>query len=163
LAVSTLEPRKNPEKLLRWFLTSPHLPDDARLIWAGPSGWLIDQGNLPKAKGRRTVTFAGMVSDAKLCELYRQARCLLYVSLYEGFGFPVLDSLLHGTPVICSGNSSMVEFGGPGTHFCDPLSQESMDEAWLSCAAEPTGWSRDDLRQTCTWENMAATLEERVA
>lgn len=163
LAVSTLEPRKNPEKLLRWFLTSPHLPDDARLLWAGPSGWLIDQGNLPKAKGRRTVTFAGMVSDAKLCELYRQARCLLYVSLYEGFGFPVLDSLLHGTPVICSGNSSMVEFGGPGTHFCDPLSQESMDEAWLSCAAEPTGWSRDDLRQTCTWENMAATLEERVA
>ena len=163
LAVSTLEPRKNPENLLRWFLTSPHLPEDARLIWAGPSGWLVDQGQLPKTMGRRTVTFAGMISDSRLCELYRQARCLLYVSLYEGFGFPVLDALLHGTPVICSGNSSMVEFQGHGTHFCDPLSLESMDEAWLACAAELSGWNREDLRQACTWENVAATLEASAA
>ena len=163
LAVSTLEPRKNPETLLRWFLTSPHLPENARLVWAGPSGWLIDQSNLPRATGNRTVTFAGMVSDARLCELYRQARCLTYVSLYEGFGFPVLDALLHNTPVICSGNSSMLEFAGPGVHTCDPLDSQSMDEAWLACKAEPNGWNRDDLKLSCTWENVAETLEARAA
>ena len=163
LAVSTLEPRKNPETLLRWFLTSPHLPENARLVWAGPSGWLIDQSNLPRATGNRTVTFAGMVSDARLCELYRQARCLTYVSLYEGFGFPVLDALLHNTPVICSGNSSMLEFAGPGVHTCDPLDSQSMAEAWLACKAEPNGWNRDDLKLSCTWENMAQTLERLAA
>ncbi len=163
LAVSTLEPRKNPENLLRWFLTSPNLPRDARLVWAGPSGWLVDRDRLPKASGNRTVTFAGMVSDAALCELYRSARCLVYVSLYEGFGFPVLDALLHGTPVLCSGNSSMVEFAGPGVHFCDPLDIQSMDEAWTSCAAEAGGWNRQDLKQSCSWENVAATLEAKAA
>jgi len=163
LAVSTLEPRKNPENLLRWFLTSPNLPADAQLVWAGPSGWLIDQSKLPKATGNRTVTFPGMVSDARLCELYRQARCLVYVSLYEGFGFPVLDALLHGTPVICSGNSSMLEFAGPGVHLCDPLDIQSIDEAWQTCAAEPAGWSRADLAESCTWDNVARQLTRLAA
>ena len=163
LAVSTLEPRKNPENLLRWFLTSPNLPKDAQLVWAGPSGWLIDRGNLPQATGNRTITFPGMVSDAKLCELYRRARCLVYVSLYEGFGFPVLDALLHRTPVICSGNSSMLEFAGPGVHTCDPLDIQSIDEAWLSCAAEPDGWVREDLEKSCTWDNVAGHLERLAA
>jgi len=163
LAVSTLEPRKNPETLLRWFLTSPHLPQDANLVWAGPSGWLIDKEKLPKGNNNRTITFAGMVSDAHLCELYRRARCLVYVSLYEGFGFPVLDALLHGTPVLCSGNSSLLEFAGPGVHTCDPLDTASIDEAWLQCAQEQPGWDRNDLRLSCTWENVAATLEKLAA
>jgi len=163
LAVSTLEPRKNPETLLRWFLTSAHLPPKARLIWAGPTGWLLDQKKLPQGNNSRTITFAGMVSDARLCELYRQANCLVYISLYEGFGFPVLDALLHGTPVICSGNSSMLEFAGPGTHLCDPLDPHSIDEAWLACRDEAPGWNRDDLRQSCTWENIAAKLERLAA
>ena len=163
LAVSTLEPRKNPENLLRWFLNSPHLPPDARLIWAGPSGWLVDKDRLPRRNNNRLVTFAGMVSDAKICELYRQARCLVYISLYEGFGFPVLDALLHGTQVICSGNSSLLEFTGPGLHLCDPLDIASIDEAWRECRDELPGWNRDDLKLSCTWENVASHLERFAA
>ena len=158
LVVSTLEPRKNPQLLMEWFLTSPHLPDEARLVWAGPAGWLVDQGGLPRARGLRRVDFVGMVSDAELCRLYSSARCLIYPSLYEGFGFPVLDALLHGTPVICSGNSSMLEFAGEGVHFVDPCDPDSFDLAWQSCRECTVPVERPDLRLSCTWDRFAARM-----
>lgn len=158
LAVSTVEPRKNPKALLEWFLTSPVLPEGARLVWAGPKGWLTDQGDLPRGRGSRRVEWAGMVSDSDLCRLLSSARCLVYPSLYEGFGFPVLDALLHGTPVICSGNSSLLEFEGKGVHFADPCDPVSLDTAWDSCSREAGPVDRPDLRQGCSWDHFARRL-----
>jgi hypothetical protein len=99
-----------------------------------------------------------MVSDAELCRLYSSARCLIYPSLYEGFGFPVLDALLHGTPVICSGNSSMLEFAGEGVHFVDPCDPDSFDLAWQSCRECTVPVERPDLRLSCTWDRFAARM-----
>lgn len=158
LAVSTIEPRKNPELLMQWFLTSPALPDEARLVWAGPKGWLTDLGGLPKARGNRKVEWAGMVPDSELCRLHSSARCLVYPSLYEGFGFPVLDALLHGTPVICSGNSSLLEFAGEGVHFADPCDPGSLDAAWKECSRETRPVDRPDLRHGCSWDRFAERL-----
>lgn len=158
LAVSTIEPRKNPELLMQWFLTSPALPDEARLVWAGPKGWLTDHGALPKARGNRKIEWAGMVPDSELCRLHSSARCLVYPSLYEGFGFPVLDALLHGTPVICSGNSSLLEFAGEGIHFADPCDPSSLDAAWKECSRETKPVDRPDLRQGCSWDRFAERL-----
>lgn len=158
LAVSTIEPRKNPELLMNWFLTSPVLPEDARLVWAGPKGWLTDHGALPKAHGNRQIHWAGMVSDSELCRLHSTARCLVYPSLYEGFGFPVLDALLHGTPVICSGNSSLLEFAGAGVYFADPCDPVSLDAAWKECSRRPGPVDRPDLRLGCSWNRFAERL-----
>src|SRR5262249_26877817 len=97
--------------------------------------------------------FLGMVPDARLCELYRRAAFTIYPSLYEGFGFPVLDALRHGTPVVSSFNSSLQEFAGPGGFYFDPCDPASLDAAcrellgqwpgttWTG-ASRGTGWRR---------------------
>src|SRR5262249_2352098 len=93
LVVSTLEPRKNAFFLLDWFKDRAALPDDTELWWVGPLGWLTSRRRLRQyqsLKGRR-VRFLGVVSDARLCSLYRTVGWSIYPSLYEGFGFPVLD------------------------------------------------------------------------
>ena len=79
--------------------------------------------------GRR-VRFLNNVSDAELCRLYQMAGWSIYPSRYEGFGFPVLDSLRHGTPVLASGTSSMAEFNHPGVFFFNPDDPGTLDRAW---------------------------------
>src|SRR5262249_19974016 len=115
LVVSTREPRKSGRFLLEWFFETKVVEAGTRLLWAGSDGWLTDLARRKGVSaGGRRVEFLGMVSDARLCELYRRAALTIYPSLYEGFGFPVLDALRHGTPVLCSHNSSLQEFAGLG-------------------------------------------------
>jgi glycosyltransferase involved in cell wall biosynthesis len=161
LAVSALEPRKNGPLLVDWFLTTEALAPACELWWAGPSGWLQD--TLTKRerlrRGRREVRFLGQVSDRLLCELYRRASFTIYPSLYEGFGFPVLDSLLHGTPALTSFNSSLQEFVGRGVYYADPCDPTSLDEACHELRASlPLQVDRPDLRETCSWEALARTV-----
>lgn len=163
VAVSTLEPRKNPQFLLEWFLESKALPECMTLAWAGPAGWNLDQGTLPVSRGKRHIRFLGMIEDIELCRLYRQARAVIYPSLYEGFGLPVLDALLHGTPVLCSGNSSLMEFAGPGVEFFDPCDSSSVDEAWDRLYLQNLPISRPDLAVACSWDTFTDGLLAVVA
>ena len=118
LVVAALEPRKNGPFVLDWFLRSQALPADVELWWVGPKAWWAKAEHLQELETKQAVAmrFLGMVPDSQLCELYREATLTIYPSLYEGFGFPVLDSLMHGTPVLCSFNSSLQEFHCPGVH-----------------------------------------------
>ena len=139
LVVSTLEPRKNPFFLLDWFKSTDALPEDSELWWVGPVGWLTSRRRLrpyarANSKGRR-VRFLGKVSDAELCRLYQTAGWSAYPSLYEGFGFPVLDALRHGTPVLASAHSSLCELDHSGVHFFDPYDADTVDGAWRSLLA----------------------------
>ena len=135
LVVSTLEPRKNAFFLLEWFRKTEALPEGSELWWVGPLGWLTSRRRLRQytrlSNGRR-VRFLGVVSDKELCRLYRTAGWSAYPSLYEGFGFPVLDALRHGTPVLSSYHSSLRELDHPGVSFFDPYDPATVDEAWHS-------------------------------
>ncbi len=159
LVVSTLEERKNGPFLLDWFGRTEALPADAELWWVGPKGWWASRGwlaDVRRRRGPRRVRFLGMVSDAEVCRLYRRAAFSVYPSLYEGFGFPVLDALLHGTPVACSYNSSLEEFAGPGVHYFDACDAASLDDACRNLLASPhPPVRRDDLRQRCSWDRLA--------
>ena len=162
LVVSTLEERKNGPVLLDWFGRTEALPADAELWWVGPKGWWASRGWLAdlrragRQRAARHVRFLGMVSDAELCRLYRQAAFSVYPSLYEGFGFPVLDALLHGTPVVCSYNSSLEEFAGPGVFYFDAGDPASLDDACrVLLASRPESIDRDDLRRRCSWDRLA--------
>jgi glycosyltransferase involved in cell wall biosynthesis len=138
LVVSTLEPRKNAHFLLDWFVNTPTLPAGAELWWVGSLGWLTSRRRLRKyesAKAGRRVRFLGVVSDAELCRLYRTAGWSAYPSLYEGFGFPVLDSLRHGTPVLASYHSALRELDHTGVYFFDPYDPATVDDAWRACRA----------------------------
>lgn len=139
LVVSTIEPRKNAFFLLDWFRQTEALPEGSELWWVGPVGWLTSRRKLRQyqamTKGRR-VRFLGVVPDEALCRLYRTAGWSAYPSLYEGFGFPVLDALRHGTPVLSSHHSALRELDHPGVHFFDPYDASTVDDAWRSLRAD---------------------------
>ncbi|MEX2122217.1 MAG: glycosyltransferase [Pirellulales bacterium] len=160
LVVATREPRKNGDFLLDWFVESRELPRDAELWWAGPDGWLwkAPRGRAAAERFKR-IQFLGMVSDERLCELYQQAGLSVYPSLYEGFGFPVLDSLMHGTPVLSSYNSSLAELDSPGVFYFDPCDAETLDAAYRElAAARPVAIDRQALSAAFSWDAMAQTV-----
>jgi glycosyltransferase involved in cell wall biosynthesis len=167
LVVSALEPRKNGPFVLDWFSQTTALPADTELWWVGPKAWWSSRSWL-RDLARRTrnlaadrIQFLGMVSDARLCELYQQARFTIYPSLYEGFGFPVLDSLLHGAPVACSFNSSLEEFAGPGVFYFDPCDRTSLDNACRELLSRAdAGIDARMLRQRFSWGGLAQKVLE---
>jgi glycosyltransferase involved in cell wall biosynthesis len=105
LAVGTLEPRKNLPRVAAAV--------DGELRVVGARGW----GGIEPP---RDVTWLGEVSDEELARLYRGARCLVYASLYEGFGLPVAEALACGCPVVTSAGSAMAEVGGDDAVYVDP-------------------------------------------
>jgi glycosyltransferase involved in cell wall biosynthesis len=160
LVVSTLEPRKNGQFLLDWFSTTDVLQPGTQLWWVGPKGWLSDLfGQNRKLESRRSVRFLGMVPDKRLCELYRQAAFTIYPSLYEGFGLPMLDSLLHGAPVVSSFNSSLQEFAGEGVYYFDAYDAASLDAACGELLETlPLQIDRTDLHDRFSWDRLAQTV-----
>ncbi len=113
LAVGKIEPRKNLKRLIDAF-TSLNLPD-TELIIAGPEGW----EDLERV--HKHVTFLGYVSDTELAALYTLAQLFVFPSLYEGFGYPAVEAMLLGCPVIMSHTSSLIELGKDITPFFNPL------------------------------------------
>lgn len=161
LVVSTVEPRKNSQFLLDWFETTDVLPPGIQLCWAGPKGWLSTSSSNARKRHRtsRRVRFLGMVPDKRLCELYREAAFTIYPSLYEGFGFPVLDSLLHGAPVVSSFNSSLREFAGDGVYYFDAYDATSLDAACGELLESlPIRIDRRDLHDRCSWDRLARQI-----
>jgi glycosyltransferase involved in cell wall biosynthesis len=161
LVVSTMEPRKNGRFLLDWFLNTPVLGPAMELWWVGPAGWMADQVKRARRRGARggVVRFLGVQPDAQLCRLYRQAAFTIYPSLYEGFGFPVLDALRHGAPVVSSFHSSLQEFAGPGVFYFDPCDPASLDAACRELfATQNPQVERNDLDERFSWDALARTV-----
>jgi glycosyltransferase involved in cell wall biosynthesis len=161
LVVSTVEPRKNGLFLLDWFLHTQVLGPAMELWWVGPSGWMNDLVKRARRRSRQggVVRFLGVQPDAQLCRLYRAAAFTIYPSLYEGFGFPVLDALRHGTPVVSSFHSSLQEFAGPGVSYFDPCDADSLDAACREVfAAQPAPVNRNDLDRRFSWDALARTV-----
>jgi len=71
------------------------------------------------------------VNDDELAELYQQAKALIYPSLYEGFGLPILEAFQHSCPVVCSNTSSFPEIGGDAALYFNPASINEMTQAIL--------------------------------
>jgi glycosyltransferase involved in cell wall biosynthesis len=170
LVVCTLEPRKNGRFLLDWFLQTEAIPPEMELWWVGPSGWMWEGAKRWRRRSSRgsVVRLLGEISDARLCRLYRQAAFAVYPSLYEGFGFPVLDALRHGTPVLCSFNSSLQEFAGPGVVFFEACDPGTLDAACRELFAlkkrEPSAdVVREDLGRRFSWDALARTVRSLCA
>jgi glycosyltransferase involved in cell wall biosynthesis len=129
LAVGTLEPRKN---LARVVEATARAGVALRVV--GARGW----GGVGLEAGH--VTWLGRVDDEELAELYRGARCLVYPSLYEGFGIPVAEALACGTPVVTSAGSVMAELAGAAAVLVDPL-----DVGSIAAGVEEADRRRDEL------------------
>lgn len=121
LSAATLEPRKNLPRLIEAF---SRLPDTHDLVLVGARGWR--SAELDAAIARHRVQLTGFVSDEELARLYAGAAAVAYPSLEEGFGFPILEAMAAGAPVLTSDRSSMPEVGGDAAVYCDPESVDSI-------------------------------------
>jgi glycosyltransferase involved in cell wall biosynthesis len=133
LFVSTLEPRKNLRTLLTAFEQLPKEKRDLGLVICGKPGWLYKE-DLERIKtlsrdGR--AAYLGHVDDEKLVEIYNLAEVLVYPSFYEGFGFPPLEAMACGTPVIASRVSCLPEMLGDVACWIDPNDASQIKDAIL--------------------------------
>lgn len=122
LCVGTREPRKNLRRAIEaWW----PLRKEVQLLVAGAAGW-DDTEELGQALKSPQLRFLGKVSDEELAVLYGEAELLLYPSLYEGFGLPILEAFHFGTPVVTSNVSAMPEVAGNAAELVNPESVESI-------------------------------------
>ena len=131
LMLGTLEPRKNHltamNALVR--LKAAGLPH--ALLIAGGEGWLFEpiRRQVTALGLHNDVHFTGYVPAEDLAALYGGAACVLQPSRYEGFGFPVLEAMACGAPVVCSNVSSLPEAAGDAALMVDPLDDEALAAA----------------------------------
>jgi glycosyltransferase involved in cell wall biosynthesis len=144
LTVSTLEPRKNLDRLVEGFRRSGL--DGLELRVVGAEGW----GGVG-VDGDRVRRLEG-VDDEELARLYRGAVAVVYVSLYEGFGLPVLEAMACGTPVVAPAGRPYDEFSQGIAFEVDPLDVDSIAagiQRAVASGSQPVGVRR---AADFTWE-----------
>ncbi|MGY5810827.1 glycosyltransferase family 4 protein [Rhizobium sp. LEGMi198b] len=168
LFVGTLEPRKNLKSLLEAYAL---LPQEVRkgllLVLAGGQGWRLSdlESHITDLNLRDSVRLTGYVSDEQLAELYQNAKFLAMPSLYEGFGFPIVEAHAAGVPVLTSNTSSMPEVGGGAALLVDPYDIRSIS-AGLEKMATDAGTHEKlaenalDNAKRFDWNLSASRLEE---
>jgi len=135
LFVGTFEPRKNLLRLLQAFARLPSdLVSNLKLLLVGSNGWgnisthqMVKNYNLEDK-----VEVLGYINNSDLEFLYSRAKFLVFPSLYEGFGLPIVEAMKFSTPSLTSNCSSMPEVAGNTALFIDPLSIESIQKG-LEC------------------------------
>jgi glycosyltransferase involved in cell wall biosynthesis len=166
LFVGTLEPRKNLERLITAYALVPHeLRKETQMVIVGGQGWGgLELSRWIDLKGLADdVVTTGYVTDAQLSELYTQARFLAMPSLYEGFGFPVLEAMARGTPALISNISSLPEVGGDAAVMVNPLDATSIAGGLIDLLS---GSRRDELAprsrvqaKKFSWDKAAVEVE----
>jgi glycosyltransferase involved in cell wall biosynthesis len=165
--VSTVEPRKNMVGLLDAYKQLKHLLKDdcPPLIIVGRQGWNCDDILSYMSELEGSVRFPGHVSDEELIALYQMATCLVFPSLYEGFGLPVLEAMMAGCPVIASSGSSLPEIAGSAGLLVNPQNAEDIASAMLRVAQEQelrTHMADEGRKQASlfSWEETARMTRE---
>lgn len=142
LSVGTIQPRKNFTVLIQAFSNArkkkPELFKDMKLIIVGKKGWLYESiFEAPEKYGvSEFVQFVDFVPDNDLAILYQQAVAFALVSLYEGFGLPVLEAMANKCQVIISNLSSLPEIAGDYGIQVDPKDSESVQEGLITAVSE---------------------------
>jgi glycosyltransferase involved in cell wall biosynthesis len=145
LFVGTLEPRKNVVRLIQAFEQFASRYPELLLIIAGKPGWNFeDIFTAMKATAyRERIRHLGFVSEPEKKALLAACEILIYPSLYEGFGLPVLEAMAAGAPVITSNVSSLPEVAGDAAVLIDPLSVEEISGAMQAILDNPV--QREEL------------------
>lgn len=140
LYLGTLQPRKNLIRLVEAFAASNLHNDGYSLVLAGKAGWLAEplldavRSLIPAIRER--VILPGYIGETEKNLLLSGATALVFPSLYEGFGFPVLEAQACGTPVICAATSSLPEVAGEGALLVDPLDTVGLAAAMRRVAGD---------------------------
>lgn len=144
LFVGTIEPRKNLTRVIEAFnLFLDVVSSDVRYQLV-----VVGQKDFGKGKLLKSIThdlrakidntiFAGYVTHEELNQLYCGSEALVYPSLYEGFGIPILEAMASGVPVITARTTSIPEVAGEAAIYVDPQSNRSIAEGMLHLQGDP--------------------------
>lgn len=157
------EHRKNIVRVLEAFHRfKREVKSELKLVLTGERTWAAKDAEetIRRNKMQDEIIDVGKSPVNELPELYAGARALIFPSLWEGFGLPILEAMSAGTPVITSNNTSMAEIGSDAALLVDPLSVDEIASAMQRIAADSTlhaelrarGLSRAKL---FSWENTA--------
>lgn len=173
IAIGTLQPRKNYERLIRVFAKLKKEGGREKLVIVGKKGWLYDSlfETVKKLNVEHDAIFTGYVPDEDIVYLLNGAKIYVLASLYEGFGIPILEAQACGVPVACSRVSSIPEVAGEAAIYFDPKSEMDMAEKINQLLTVPD--LREKMRQKglenvkkFSWETCAKqvlkTIEEAV-
>jgi glycosyltransferase involved in cell wall biosynthesis len=166
LAIGTAEPRKDLPGLVRAFGAVAERQPDVALVLAGPPGWGEEAlaSAIAASGARERIVRTGWVEDPDLAALLSRASLLAFPSLYEGFGFPPLEAMRAGVPVVATRAGSLPEVLGDGALLVDVGDHDGLVEALASCLGDEVerrrliaagaAWSA-----RYSWERCGAELE----
>jgi glycosyltransferase involved in cell wall biosynthesis len=141
VAFTSLSPHKNIDRLIDAFVLAQkkyNLQHHLVLIGHAPPGW-------PAKYMPPEVHATGRIEDLVVTSILKQAEMLVFPSVYEGFGLPVLEAMDVGTPVVCARAASLPEVTGQAALLFDPLRVEDIAEKIATVASDPK--LREELRQ----------------
>ena len=125
LTVGTIEARKNLKSILR---AMELLDEPIPLVVVGKKTKYMETFQPLIHKFENKIIFLHQVNDEDLSRIYQMAKLMLYPSVFEGFGLPVVEAQASGCPVLTSNVSSMPEAGGDGAHYIHPQNYIQMKE-----------------------------------
>ncbi len=133
LSVGTLEPRKNLSMLLKAFRKIAERPgfEEVHLVLTGARGWKnagFDQTLSELGSVRQRVLVTGFLPDEILQCMYAASEVFVFPSLYEGFGFPILEAMACGAAVVAMNNSSQPEVAGEAALLCAEATADAIAE-----------------------------------
>ena len=164
LHVGSLAPRKNFERLLEALnqLLANKLKFTLYQVGGNPSpaqcAWIETNGL------QSHIRFLGNIPDEELVALYNLANVFVFPSLYEGFGFPPLEAMACGTPVIASNAASLPEVTGDAAYLVDPFDSRSLADAIVQILTNPSladDWKQKGLARARTF-SWLRTAEETL-
>jgi glycosyltransferase involved in cell wall biosynthesis len=138
LAIGTAEPRKDLPGLVRAFSAVAERQRDVALVLAGPPGWGEQAlaSAIAAAGARERIVRTGWLEQPDLAALLSRASLLAFPSLYEGFGFPPLQAMRAGVPVVATRAGSLPEVLGDGALLVEVGDHEGLVEALVTCLGD---------------------------
>jgi len=137
LFIGTLQPRKNIERIVQAFIQwqSNHDDQETALVLAGGQGWLFDQAWVEDVDN---IILTGYIDEVDKSTLLHGSIALVFPTLYEGFGFPVIEAMHCGTPVIASTTSSLPELVGEAGLLVNPEDVNAITNAMTQYSTDDT-------------------------
>ena len=152
LVLGSIEPRKNAVLVLEWLSQYPEILETTRVVFAGRQAWgesfdsLVDGKGLGNALQLGRIVFLGYVDEKLKAALLVGAAALIYPSIFEGFGLPLLEAMATSAPVLSSASTSMPEVVGDSGYYFDPYSVNSLNRAFRRLWADrASGALRDTV------------------
>lgn len=174
LYLGAIHPRKNVATLVKAFDQFKATgPSDYQLVLAGRNAWMTSDvfNAIEKSRFKSEIHQPGYIPTQQATTLVASATALVYPSLYEGFGLPLVEAMACGVPVICSNASSLPEVAGNAALLFEPMDVDQLSKHLQTISSN--GTKRNELIQSgferskfFSWDKTAAEIYsvlERVA